>query len=116
MAHCHCTMCRKFHGAAYSTFGEAKLENFKWLAGEDKLVQYVADNGSVRQFCKTCGSSLTFVPEEGCEYIEFSLGTLDTEITLLPNAHIFMDFKACWDKTCDDLPKFRQNRDSEKLD
>ena len=22
MAHCHCSMCRKFHGAAFSTFAE----------------------------------------------------------------------------------------------
>ena len=24
MGHCHCSMCRKFHGAAFATFGEAK--------------------------------------------------------------------------------------------
>ena len=24
MAHCHCTMCRKFHGSAYSTLGSWK--------------------------------------------------------------------------------------------
>ncbi len=37
MAHCHCSMCRKFHGAAFSTYGEAKIENFKWLQGEGFL-------------------------------------------------------------------------------
>ena len=31
MAHCHCTMCRKFHGAAFATFGEARTENFHWV-------------------------------------------------------------------------------------
>ena len=23
MGHCHCTMCRKFHGAEFATLGEA---------------------------------------------------------------------------------------------
>ena len=29
MGHCHCSMCRKFHGAAFATYGEAKRENFR---------------------------------------------------------------------------------------
>ncbi len=35
MGHCHCTMCRKFHGAAFATYGEARAEDFRWLAGEE---------------------------------------------------------------------------------
>ena len=35
MANCHCGMCRKFHGAAFATFGEAKSENFRWTRGEN---------------------------------------------------------------------------------
>ena len=30
MAHCHCPVCCKFHGAAFATFGEDKSENFRW--------------------------------------------------------------------------------------
>lgn len=31
MAHCHCSMCRQFHGAAFATFGEARAADFCWL-------------------------------------------------------------------------------------
>jgi len=41
MAHCHCSMCRKFHGAAFATYGEAKVENFKWLQGVDFIKSYL---------------------------------------------------------------------------
>jgi len=37
MAHCHCSMCRKFHGSAYATFGKAKSQNFRWVSGEEYL-------------------------------------------------------------------------------
>jgi len=89
MAHCHCSMCRKFHGAAFATFGEAKKENFRWLQGEELLATYVADNGTARSFCSKCGSSMTFKPSSGHEdLVQFSLGTLDSDIEHRPDAHI----------------------------
>ncbi|MDJ0778042.1 MAG: GFA family protein [Gammaproteobacteria bacterium] len=30
---CHCRMCRKFHGAAYSTFAEVARDRFRWTRG-----------------------------------------------------------------------------------
>ena len=51
IGHCHCSMCRKFNGAAFSTFAKVKLEHFRWLSGEDLLKGYNAENGTVRPFC-----------------------------------------------------------------
>ena len=116
MAHCHCKMCRKFHGAAFSTFGEAKREDFRWLAGEDLLATFVADNGSKRQFCKVCGSSLTFaVANDAGESVEFTLGTLDSKIDERPDAHIYTDFKADWVDVADDLLCYAAGRDGQLI-
>lgn len=113
MGHCHCTMCRKFHGAAFATFGEAKVENFRWVAGEAHLKSYVATNGTTRKFCENCGSSLVFAPSNDTgELVEFSVGTLDTNIDLKPNAHIFTEFGANWYDASDDLPQYPRGRDS----
>ncbi len=113
MGNCHCTMCRKFHGAAFSTFGEAKTKNFRWVEGEDQLKSYEADNGSVRQFCENCGSSMTFAPSKDANgVIEFSLGTLDSDIDIdaSPDAHIYTGSKANWVEICDDLPQHKKAR------
>ncbi len=115
MGHCHCNMCRKFHGAAFATFGEAQSENFNWVSGEENLKSYVGSNGSTRRFCDTCGSSMTFAPANDIgEVVEFSLGTLDTDIELKPDAHIYTDFGASWYDLSDSLPKYSEGRDSEK--
>lgn len=107
MAHCHCRMCRKFHGAAFSTFAEARVENFHWLQGEQHLKTYHAPNGTERQFCRHCGSSLIFKPaNDKGELVEFSLATLDSEITLKPDAHIFTDNAVSWLEINDPLPKY----------
>lgn len=118
MAHCHCEDCRKFHGAAFSSFAEAHIENFQWLSGEPLLKAFVAPNGSTRQFCKACGSSLTFQARLSKELIEFSLATLDdlprsTETSLQPDAHIFIDSKVIWYTPDDQLPKWPKHRGAE---
>ena len=78
---CHCSMCRKFHGAAYATIAEAKQQHFRWLCGEDSLKAYTADNGTTRRFCEHCGSSLTFSsPAADPELVEISLGCFDDEV------------------------------------
>lgn len=36
MVHCHCSMCRKHHGAPFATFAVAALESFRWLRGSTR--------------------------------------------------------------------------------
>ena len=111
MAHCHCSMCRKFHGAAFATFGRVRAGNFRWLAGEEALKSFVASNGTTRKFCGTCGSSLIFVSsQDSGEYVEFTLGTLDSDISERPDAHIYVGSKANWYEIADGLPRFEEGR------
>jgi len=111
MGHCHCTMCRKFHGAAFATFGEAKAENFIWLTGEQNLKTFTAENGTRRKFCQNCGSSMVFEASgETSNLVEFSLGTLDSDINEKPDVHIFTAYKANWYEPGNDLPKFTKGR------
>jgi len=119
MGHCHCTMCRKFHGAAFATFGAAPAAAFRWLQGQELLSTFVADNGTKRKFCSQCGSSMTFESADTSEddndhhnhYIEVALGTLDKAPTLSPDAHIYISSKVDWvDINGDDLPKFPNGR------
>ena len=111
MGHCHCSMCRKFHGAAFATLGEASKQNFRWLKGESQLQSFTADNGTTRQFCKVCGSSLSFSASGNDDsIIEISLGTLDTPISTQADAHIFVNSKADWYHIEDDLPQFSAGR------
>jgi hypothetical protein len=117
IGHCHCKMCRKFHGAAFATFGEAKSENFKWIKGEDLLQSYQAENGSTRQFCQKCGSSMIFIPSnDDGKLVEFTLGTLDSDLDLQPDVHIFIASKANWSIVSDSLPQYEGDRSTKRVD
>lgn len=78
-------------------------------------MSYTASNGTTRSFCKNCGSSMTFKPKDDSgDVIEFSLGTLDSDIDQRPDAHIFVGSKANWVKVLVSLPKFTEGRDGDK--
>ena len=109
-------MCRKFHGAAYATYASVNKNDLKWISGENLLKAYIADNGTRRQFCSNCGSSLSFsTPLAPADTIEIALATLDEDIEFQPDAHIFMAYKANWDNDSDHLPKFTEGRHSQQL-
>jgi hypothetical protein len=113
---CHCSMCRKFHGAAYATLAEARAGNFRWLQGEDRLEGYTAENGTTRRFCRVCGSSLTFSsPKADPDLVEIALGSFDDEVPIRPDAHIYVASGACWARPQDDLPLYEAGRDSKRI-
>ena len=114
--HCHCSMCRKFHGAAYATIAEAEARHFRWLCGEDSLKAYTAGNGTTRRFCATCGSSLTFAsPQADPNLVEIALAGFDDEVPVKPDAHIFVASAASWARPADGLPQYAAGRDSKLL-
>ena len=49
---CHCSMCRRFHGAAFSTYAEFDVEHFRWLEGQDLLAVYETSPGIGWAFCR----------------------------------------------------------------
>lgn len=115
IGHCHCKMCQKFHGAAFSTFVEAKIMDLHWLSGEEFLKEYRANNHSVRTFCSHCGSSLLFESQYNrCEKtIEIALAAFDKHEPVHPDAHIYTESKADWFDINDNLPQHCQYRTGE---
>ncbi|HET7716401.1 MAG TPA: GFA family protein [Bauldia sp.] len=103
---CHCTMCRKAHGAAFGSFLHAASSGFRWTAGEGLIERYESSPGSLRAFCRVCGSNMP-VLEDGGE-VNIPAGTLDDDPGVRPIVHIFVGSKAPWFEIEDALPKFDQ--------
>jgi hypothetical protein len=116
IAHCHCSMCRKFHGAEYATFATVPGGAFRWITGESSIREYRAPNDTVQRFCGTCGSSLTFAPSgPPADEVEVALALVKGKLPAKPDAHIFVASGASWTDIHDDLPQFVAGRDSADL-
>lgn len=108
-AHCHCTMCRKFHGAAFGTL--VAVKKLLWTSGEQLLKTYTAPNGTARTFCSQCGSSLAFRANSNpTSQWEVAVATFDEAIPVKPDAHIYTNYKANWCAITDELPQFPEGR------
>jgi len=103
--HCHCSMCRRNHGAAFVTwFGVAKT-NFRVTAGESSLTRYQSSAHGNRSFCSRCGTSLFCELDRDPETIDVVLASMRAPIDLAPQAHIYFDTRVDWVKAFDELPK-----------
>jgi hypothetical protein len=104
--HCHCGMCRKAHGAAFSTFVRLAADGFAVVAGETAVRRFRASPPIERTFCGTCGTRLTVRFDGMPESVWVALATLDGDPGLRPAMHVFVASKAPWFEISDALPQF----------
>ena len=101
---CHCTMCRRQHGAAYSTYAQFKPDNFSWASGEDLVKVYATQSGGGWCFCGECGSTLAGT--ENGKITCVTLGTVEGDPGVRPESHEFVGSMAAWHTITDELPQF----------
>lgn len=53
---CHCSMCRKAHGAAFGAYFFLNPGEIRLLSGDDKITRFRSSDQLVRSFCGACGS------------------------------------------------------------
>jgi hypothetical protein len=103
MSHCHCSRCRKAHGAPYATYLMVREHQLRITQGLEQIVRYPSSPGMFRPFCGACGS---VVPDGQAwnGWVGTPAGPLDGDPGLRPSAHIFAGSKAPWVDLADGLP------------
>jgi hypothetical protein len=103
MSHCHCSRCRKAHGAAFATHAAAPAGELR-LSGRQQVTRWESSPGFFRCFCGRCGSVVPGDPWEGVVFVP--AGCMEADPGARPQAHIFVGSKAPWFEIRDDLPRF----------
>lgn len=101
--HCHCSMCRRSHGAPFSTFGRIRRAELHLTAGANLLTTYASSGPVTRSFCARCGSRLFFRHTALPDHEFVAIGSLDDDTDLKVEAHIFVGSKARWYTIHDEL-------------
>jgi hypothetical protein len=102
MVDCHCSMCRKVHGAAFATFVGCATADYRVVQGQDLVGVYKSSEQGRRCFCKVCGSNL---PLAIGEQVFLPAGLLDGDPGVRTSAHYFVGSKAPWVDIADDAPQ-----------
>lgn len=105
---CHCSMCRKAHGAAFGSYAEVRVADFKVVSGAELILRYRSSPGVERTFCSRCGSTLQFLSEKRPDIVDVALGVLDDDPGIRVPHHIFVGSKAHWVEITDGLPQYAE--------
>ncbi len=101
--HCHCSICRRIHGAAFGTFAHGPASAFRWKTGEGAITRYESSPGVFRAFCRVCGAQVPVIErDEVC----IPAGGIDGDPGVRPALHIFTASMAPWHAITDALPQF----------
>lgn len=104
VVNCHCSRCRRWHGAAFRTRATIASKQFKWVRGAELLSKYEAPQ-SIKTFCSICGSNLISLYANHPEYIGLPLGGLEQDPGSHPTMNVFVGSKAPWYHISDGLPQ-----------
>ena len=103
--HCHCSMCRRNHGAGFVTWFAVPRVQLEVVSGRDELRRYASSTHGSRTFCGNCGSSLFCESENHPDQVDIPLANVDDPIDRAPQVHVYFDSRAPWVRVADDLPR-----------
>ena len=105
VAHCHCSMCRRAHGAAFVTWAGFEESRVAIEDPDARLTWFASSPPARRGFCATCGSTLFFRSERWPGELHIVLANFDAPLDRAPQAHVFYDAHVEWFEPNDALPK-----------
>jgi hypothetical protein len=105
VAHCHCSMCRRAHGAAFVTWASVAAPQFRVTEGEAEVARYASSPDATRSFCRRCGASLWFTSTRWAGEVHVARALIDGPLDRDPQVHAFYDDKAPWIAVADGLPR-----------
>ena len=105
VAHCHCSMCQRAHGAAFVTWVGVSDWNFRITRGAEHLSWFRSSSGTQRGFCNQCGASMFFRSSRWPGQTHVTVANFTTPLDREPQAHVFWDAHVPWVSLADTLPR-----------
>ena len=108
-SHCHCSQCRRMHGAAFATFAGVKRDSFRYSSGEDALTMYKSSGNHNRYFCSVCGSNILVELTDFPDELYVSMSAIEGDPEKPEGYHIYVGSKAPWHDIHDDLKQYEED-------
>lgn len=104
-AHCHCSLCRRAHGAAFVTWLGCDEDSVAIDDGGGTLRWYESSPGAERGFCARCGSTVLFRSRRWPDELHLTCASLDGAADRAPQAHVYWDSHVDWSDLERNLPR-----------
>ena len=105
---CHCKYCQKDTGSAHASNLFSSVAKLVWRSGQDKIKTYeLPSTRHMKSFCSNCGSAVPSLQMNG-KLLIVPAGSLNQDIPIKPDAHIFTSSRANWDCGLENVKSYEQ--------
>lgn len=108
-SHCHCSQCRRMHGAAFATFAGLPKSKFSYVSGESQLTHYASSSDHNRVFCRICGSNILVDLDGDPDNSYVSMSAIEGDPPRPEGYHIYVGSKAPWHEILDELKQYDED-------
>ena len=115
LVHCHCSKCRKWHGAAFRSRMVVRSDGYKLIQGQEYLAQYQSTPNVIKTFCINCGSSLATIYPLRENLLGLPIAGCEGEFDRYKEFHIFVGSKARWWQITDDAVQYQSLPDNPEI-
>ncbi|NDK39757.1 GFA family protein [Pseudoxanthomonas gei] len=96
VAHCHCSLCRRAHGAAFVTWVGMEAARCVIDDPAQRLRWYQSTPGAERGFCSHCGTMMLFRSPRWPGELHIALAHFTTPLDRAPQVHAHWDDHVPW--------------------
>ena len=94
--HCHCASCRRAHSAAFVSWAGFPSAQVEVTQGAEDLAVHESSPGTLRKFCRVCGTKLFFEGARWPGETHVPLAAFDDPVDRTPRKHTFFDEHVDW--------------------
>ncbi len=95
-AHCHCSLCRRAHGAAFVTWLGMDETRCVLDDPQRRLRWYESTPGAERGFCNHCGAMMFFRSTRWPGELHIALAHFSTPVDREPQMHVHWEDHVHW--------------------
>lgn len=107
IVNCHCNMCRRHNGSAFSTYAALAFSALEITKGEELLAKYAAGTG-LKHFCKHCGTPLYNTNEKYAGACMIYFGSLHPSSEIRPQVNVWCENQLTWVSNVAEIPSLPQ--------
>lgn len=111
VVNCHCSICRKVNGGAFSSFAVVPEGIFTVVKGRDLLTRYAMSDKGEKNFCSVCGAPVFNRNKLYPEIAVVPLGCFDEPARLTPQVDIYCVDRLPWVTPCEESRCYDQGFD-----
>jgi hypothetical protein len=102
IVNCHCNMCRKINGSAFSTYVAVADDDFEIVNGSAR--SHKVSELAEKHFCGTCGTPLFNSSARYAGLTILHLGSIDDSLDMEPRVNIYCESRLDWLHKLPEIP------------